>query len=57
MTEKSAGEFANIKAKGMKFQIKQYEAKGLGNVSVMEAKGFFGLMQMDTLIMNYVTST
>ena len=52
LTEKSVGEFANIKAKGMKFQIKQYEAKGLGNVSVMEAKGFFGLMQMDTLIIN-----
>lgn len=52
LTEKSAGEFANVKAKGMKFQIKQYEAKGLGNVSVMEAKGFFGLMQMDTLIIN-----
>ncbi len=52
LTEKSAGEFANVKAKGMKFRIKQYEAKGLGNVSVMEAKGFFGLMQMDTLIIN-----
>lgn len=52
LTEKSVGEFANIKAKGMKFRIKQYEAKGLGNVSVMEAKGFFGLMQMDTLIIN-----
>lgn len=52
LTEKSAGEFAKVKAKGMKFQIKQYEAKGLGNVSVMEAKGFFGLMQMDTLIIN-----
>lgn len=52
LSEKSAGEFAAIKAKGMKFVIKQYEAKGLGNVSVMEAKGFFGLMQMDTLIIN-----
>ena len=52
LTEKNVGEFANVKAKGMKFQIKQYEAKGLGNVSVMEAKGFFGLMQMDTLIIN-----
>ena len=52
LTEKPTGEFANIKAKGMKFQIKQYEAKGLGNVAVMEAKGFFGLMQMDTLIIN-----
>lgn len=52
LTEKSAGEFAKVKAKGMTFVIKQYEAKGLGNVSVMEAKGFFGLMQMDTLIIN-----
>ena len=52
LTEKSAGEFANIKAQGLKFQIKRYEAEGLGNVSVMEAKGFFGLMQMDTLIIN-----
>lgn len=52
LTEKSVGEFTNIKAKGMKFQIKQYEAEGLGNVSMMEAKGFFGLIQMDTLIIN-----
>lgn len=52
LTEKSTGEFARVKAKGMTFQIKQYEAEGLGNVSVMEAKGFFGLMQMDTLIIN-----
>ncbi len=54
LTEKDAGEFAKVKAKGMTFVIKQYEAKGLGNVSVMEAKGFFGLMQMDTLIINPV---
>lgn len=52
LMEKTAGEFADMKAKGMKFRIKKYEAKGLGNVSVMEAKGFFGLMQMDTLIIN-----
>lgn len=52
LTEKSVGEYANMKAKGMKFKVNQYEAKGLGNVSVMEAKGFFGLMQMDTLIIN-----
>ena len=41
LTEMSVGEFANIKAKGMKFKIKQYQAKGLGNVSVMEADGYF----------------
>lgn len=54
LKEQSAGEFAKVKAKGMTFNIKQYDAEGLGNVSVMEAKGFFGLMQMDTLIINPV---
>ena len=46
------GEFEQIKVNGMKFTIEQYEAKGLGNVSVMCATGFFGLMKMDTLIIN-----
>ena len=34
----------------MKFQIKAYDAIGLGRVSIMKAKGFFGLMKMDTLM-------
>ena len=38
----------------MKFYIKAYYAKGLGHVSVMTAKGFFGLMKMDTLIINAI---
>lgn len=41
-----------LKANGMTFLIEAYEAKGLGHVSVMRAKGFFGLMRMDTLIVN-----
>ena len=36
----------------MTFTIKAYKAEGLGHVSVMRAKGFFGLMKMDTLIVN-----
>ena len=52
LKEVSTGEFQKVKAKGMTFTIKQYEAEGLGNVSVMEAVGFFGLMKMDTLIIN-----
>lgn len=47
-------EYSKIKAKGMKFDIKAYYAKGLGHVSVMTAKGFFGLMKMDTLIINAI---
>lgn len=41
-----------LKASGMKFNIRAYHAEGLGHVSVMTARGFFGLMKMDTLIVN-----
>ena len=47
-----AGEFSSLKASGMQFAIEAYEAEGLGHVSYMQAKGFFGLMKMDTLIIN-----
>jgi hypothetical protein len=46
------GEFAKMKVSGMNFEIKAYKAEGLGHVSVMRAKGFLGLMKMDTLIIN-----
>jgi hypothetical protein len=44
------GEFATLKANGMTFTVEAYHAQGLGHVSVMRAKGFFGLMRMDTLM-------
>ncbi len=47
-----ADSISGLKASGMKFDIKSYKAEGLGHVSVMTAKGFFGLMKMDTLIVN-----
>ena len=46
------GEFAEMKVNGMKFQISAYKAEGLGHLSIMTATGFFGLMKMDTLIIN-----
>ncbi|MBQ9802856.1 MAG: hypothetical protein IJW51_07310 [Clostridia bacterium] len=46
------GEMATLKAKGMTFTVKAFYAAGLGHISVMRAKGFFGLMKMDTLIIN-----
>lgn len=52
LTEVSAGDMAQLKANGMSFTIRAYKAKGLGHISVMRAKGFFGLMKMDTLIIN-----
>ena len=45
-----AGEFAAMKVSGMNFTIRAFRAQGLGHVSLMQAKGFFGLMKMDTLI-------
>ncbi len=44
--------YNGLKVNGMKFDIKAYKAKGLGHVSIMSARGFFGLMKMDTLIIN-----
>ena len=52
LSEISVGDMKRIKANGMNFSIQAYEAAGLGHVSVMRAKGFFGLMKMDTLIIN-----
>lgn len=50
LTKNPKSEFDGIKVKGMKFNIESYEAAGLGHVSTMSAKGFFGLMKMDTMI-------
>lgn len=52
LRQREVGEFASLKVSGMNFSIRQFEAAGLGNVSVMTAKGFFGLMRMDTLIIS-----
>ena len=52
MKELPCDEYANQKVSGMKFTIRRFEANGLGSVSCMAAKGFFGLMKMDTLIIN-----
>lgn len=52
LTPIDIGEMAKLKANGMTFTVSAYYAKGLGHVSVMRAKGFFGLMKMDTFIIN-----
>ena len=52
LTPIDAGDMATLKASGMTFKVEAYFAEGLGHVSVMRAKGFFGLMKMDTLIIN-----
>ena len=52
LSEKTISDMASLKAKGMTFSISAYNASGLGHVSVMRANGFFGLMKMDTVIIN-----
>ena len=46
------GEFSKMKVSGMEFRVWAFHAEGLGHVSAMEASGMFGLMKMDTLIIN-----
>lgn len=46
------GEYAKMKVGVMNFQIWAFHAEGLGHVSAMQATGMFGLMKMDTLIIN-----
>ena len=52
LTAQDAGDFQKLKASGMTFSVRPFKAEGLGWVSVMTASGFFGLMKMDTLIVN-----
>lgn len=52
LTESDVGEFKFLKAPFMKFHIEAYEAEGLGHVSLMSMNAFFGLMKMDTVIIN-----
>ena len=52
LTPIDAGEMSALSAAGMRFEISAFYAEGLGHVSLMRAKGFFGLMRMDTLIVN-----
>ena len=52
LTARDAGEFCAFTAKGMKFTVRAWQAEGLGHVSARWAAGFFGLMKMQTLIVN-----
>lgn len=52
LTQKKDGGSAMCRVNGMKFTIRSYDAKGLGCVSVMKGTAMFGLMKMDTVIVN-----
>ena len=42
----------SFKASGMKFTASSFTANGFGHMSIMTSSGFFGLMKMETLILN-----
>lgn len=50
LTEIDTSLWSDLQINGMKFTIKAYEAKGLGHVSIMEAKAPLSLMKMFSLI-------
>ena len=52
ITQLDTGDMGTLKANGMKFTVEAYHSHGLGHISIMRASGFFGLMKMDTLIIN-----
>ena len=52
LTERKVGEEGCFKVAGMTFKTRLFEANGLGSVSIMKAKGFCGLMQMITVVVN-----
>lgn len=50
--QQDIGAMNKAKVSVMSFDIAAYKAEALGHVSVMKASGLFGLMKMDTLIVN-----
>ncbi len=52
LKEINVGEFATAKVSVMKFKVRSFDAVGLGRVSVLSGSALFGLMKMDTLIVN-----
>lgn len=45
-------EYSHIKVRPMTFEVENYTAKGLGNITVMKGTALFGIMKMDTLVIN-----
>ena len=44
------GDFSSFRISGMDFDVRTYEAFGLGHISLMRSKASFHLMEMDSLI-------
>jgi len=52
LKERETGEFKSAKVGPMTFTTRCFEVSGVGNMSVMTGKALFGLMKMDTVVIN-----
>ena len=48
LTEVDVGEYAVITSKGMRFDVRVFDAEGAGRLFLMDMKAFGGLMKMET---------
>ncbi len=48
--EKDIKEYSVIKGRGMKFNVRVYDAAAAGNLCVMDMRAFCGLMRMETVV-------
>lgn len=52
LKEKKADEYRSFKVRPMSFEAEAYESEKLGHVSYMKGSALFGLMKMETLVIN-----
>ncbi len=45
-------EYSHFKVGPITFDVANYKAQGLGHITTMKGKGLFGLMKMDTFVIN-----
>ena len=50
LKERDIGEFAQIKGKGMCFDVRAFDVENGGSLCLLKMKGFFGLMKMESVV-------
>ena len=48
--EREVGDVARIRGRGMRFDVKAYEANGVGGLCLMDMRAMAGLMKMETAV-------
>ena len=55
VTNRDVGEFSNITHRGMRFDIRVYDAEDAGSLCIMNMRAMFGLMKMETAVFSPVS--